>query len=79
MGKKMSAETVEKLMRINRDKHDSIFISGNKYGYKVDVNHPLISPLYDQFKFEIGCNILSDKERFQFENLIIQRYGKTKK
>ena len=73
MGKKMSPETVEKIARTNC-KHDSIFISGNKYGYKVNVNHPLISPLYDRFKDEIGSYILSDKERFQFEALIIQRF-----
>lgn len=75
MGKKMSPETVERIARINC-KHDSIFTIGNPYGYKVDVNHPLIRPLYEQFKDTIGSKILSDKERFHFEALIVQKFGK---
>ncbi len=77
----MSPETVEKIARINC-KHNSIIISGNPYGYKVDVNHPKIRPLYDRFKERIGRPIaypLSDRERFQFENFIIQRFERNKK
>lgn len=79
MGKKMSPETVEKFARISHDNDDSIFISGNECGYKVNITHPLIRPLYERFKEKIGCPIvypLSDRERFQFENLIIQKFGK---
>ena len=70
----MSPETVEKFARSSHDKDDSILITGNKYGYKVNVNHPRIRPLYERFKEKVGCNILSDRERFRFENSIIQKY-----
>lgn len=74
MGKRMSFETAEKLAKVNHDKDDSIFIFGNKYGYKVNISHPEIKPLYECYKRKIGCNILSDNERFQFESIIIQMY-----
>lgn len=75
MGKRMSFETAERLAKVNPDKDDSIFIFGNKYGYKVNISHPEIKPLYERYKRKIGCNILSDNERFQFESIIIQMYA----
>lgn len=82
MGGRMSFETAEYLARKGRhdNDNDSIFITGegNKYGYKVNVNHPQIQPLYEQFKKELKTPILSDRERFQFENIIISKYSKEK-
>lgn len=82
MGRRMSFETAEYLARKGRrdNDNDSIFITGkgNKYGYKVNVNHPQIQPLYEQFKKELKTPILSDRERFQFENIIISKYSKEK-
>lgn len=74
MGKRMSFETAEKLSRRDHSLDDSIFISENKYGYKINISHPKIKPLYERYKRKIGCNILSDSERFQFESIIIQMY-----
>ena len=54
MGKRMSFETAEKLAKVNHDKDDSIFIFGNKYGYKVNISHPEIKPLYERYKRKIG-------------------------
>lgn len=78
MGRRMSPETVEYLTRKGRrDNNDSIFITGvNKYGYKVNVNHPQIQPLYEQFKKKLKTPILSDTERLRFENIIISKYSK---
>ena len=58
------------------DQADSIFITGNKYGYKVNVNHPQIQPLYERFKEKMKTPILSDRQRFYFENIIISMFGK---
>jgi len=58
------------------DQADSIFITGNKYGYKVNVNHPQIQPLYERFKEKMKTPILSDGQRFYFENIIISMFCK---
>ena len=82
MGKRMSFETAEYLARKGKsdNDNDSIFITGagNKYGYKVNVNHPQVQPLYEQFKKKLKTPILSDRERFQFESIIISKFSKDK-
>lgn len=72
MGKKMSPETVEKIARINAEGNNSVFNSDNKYGYKININHPWVKPLYEKYKDKLGKNILSDAERFEFERIIIE-------
>ena len=52
MGKKLSPETVEKYARINAERNKSIFNSDNKYGYKINVNHPWVRPLYEKYKIQ---------------------------
>lgn len=76
MGKRMSFETAEKLAAINRSKNTSMFLPANKYGYTININHPKIKPLYEQFKKKIGCYILSDNERRRFEMAILQKIRK---
>lgn len=53
-----------------------ILITGNVYGYQIDISHPSIKPLYDRFKKWKGipdwCP-LSDEERFEFESYILKR------
>ena len=51
---------------------DSIFAKDNPYGYKINVNHPKILPLYQRYKDKIGERILSDQLRFEFEGIIIK-------
>ena len=58
------------------DKHDSIYAKPNKYGYKIAINHPKIKPLYERFKDSKNARILSDKERFEFEAIIISAIQK---
>lgn len=69
MGKKISWEDAERL-GVPKNKSESIYAPQNKYGYKININHPNIRPLYDKFKRSIGAIILSDTERLRFEALI---------
>ncbi len=76
MGKKMPFEAVEKLSGVDNNKNERMFLPANKYGYTININHPKIRPLYEQFKREVGCNILSDNERRRFEMEILQKIRK---
>lgn len=49
----------------------SIYAKPNSSGYKLNINHPLISPHYERFKRKCNTPILSDEERFEFERLMI--------
>lgn len=51
---------------------DTIYAKPNKYGFKINVNHPQIQPLYERYKEHIGEKILSDRQRLNFECLIFQ-------
>lgn len=70
MGKKLSWEDAEKLGSLKK-KDDSIILPPNKYGYRVNINHPKIRPLYERFKNKKCEIILSDKQRFEFEMIIM--------
>lgn len=48
----------------------SIFNNENPYGYRLNVNHPVIKKLYEGFKIKHGIRIPSDKERRQFEDAV---------
>lgn len=71
MGMKISWEDAEKL-GINDDAEESIFAKPNKYGYKININHPKINKMYERYKHRLGERILSDAQRFAFELLIFQ-------
>ena len=52
---------------------EPIYAPKNKYGYKINVNHPVIRGLYDRYKKWKGIKMIpSDKERFEFEHYIEQ-------
>ena len=68
MGKKNFYEDALKLGATTQN--DSIFALPNKYGYKININHPQIKPLYERYKSSIKAKILSDAERFDFERHI---------
>lgn len=70
MGKKIPYDTA--LRMVHTEPNDSIYAEPNKYGYKINVNHPKIRPLYERFKEKLGERILSDTQRFTFEMLIFQ-------
>lgn len=51
----------------------SIYAISNKYGYKYNVNHPLINDLYTRYKKGKGIaytHPLSDIERADFEKYV---------
>lgn len=56
----------------------TIYNPANKYGYKINVNHPDIRPFYEAYKQKIGAIILSDEERFTFENAVFKLLEKKK-
>lgn len=48
----------------------NIFNAQNKYGYKINVNHPQIKPLYEQYKKKYNILIPTNEERHKFEDII---------
>lgn len=68
MGKKLSWEDAEKLGSLSND-NGSIYARPNNYGYKYNLNNPVIKQLYERYKKKKGLpNFpLSDKERHNFE------------
>lgn len=75
MGKKISWEDSEKLAaHVNNDK--IILDKPNKYGYRININHPEIRPYYEHYKRKIGAIILSDAERLKFEAAVIRMLRK---
>lgn len=70
MGKKIDFDTALKLGGITPN--DSIYAKQNNYGYKLNINHPQIQPLYERYKEHLGEKILSDRQRYTFESLIFQ-------
>ena len=57
----------------------TVYANPNPYGYKLNINHPLISPHYERFKRKCNTPILSDEERFEFERLMIAWFEKKAK
>ena len=76
MGKKIDFDTALKLGGITTN--DSIYAKENKYGYKLNVNHPQILPLYERYKKKLGEKILSDTQRLTFETMIFKALQKKK-
>lgn len=56
---------------------DEIILLNNKYGYKVNISHSKIKPLYQRFKkwknIPNWCP-LSDDERLEFEGYILKNH-----
>ena len=45
---------------------DSIYNDHNPYNYRININHPIVLPIYEKYKAELGRG-LSDKDRAIFE------------
>ena len=74
MGKKLSWEDAEKYGHL--EENESIYAKPNKYGYKINVNHPDVKPYYDHYKRTLGAKILSDSERKRFEDAFLKMLEK---
>lgn len=59
--------------------NNSIFAPVNKYGYRINITHPKILPLYEEFKRRKNAIILSDEERIEFETIIFKMIEKRRK
>ena len=70
MGKKISWEDAEKLGRLDK-RNDDIILPPNKYGYRINISHPLIRPHYERYKHKLGEIRLSDAQRLEFEMIIL--------
>ncbi len=57
---------------------DTIYAKNNSYGYKINVNHPKIRPLYERYKEKVGERILSDRQRRHFELIIFEMIERRK-
>lgn len=72
MGKKMIFETAEKLSPVHDpDEPVSMRARRNKYGFRLNINHPLIRKMHDNYASKVGEKILSDAQRQDFENKAI--------
>jgi len=75
----VNAETGEKYsVKLNKedfeDKKTSPFTKKNPYNYHVNVNHPAVTPHYRKYQKFVGADVLSNKERFTFEQHILEEY-----
>jgi hypothetical protein len=58
----------------NSNKNNSVFLFNNPYGFKININHPLINTIYRRFKDYKRIpakSPLSNNERKEFENFLI--------
>lgn len=58
---------------------DGVIMPPNKYGYRVNIVHPAVAPLYERFRRWKGIprNFpLSDAERLEFESYILEKVEK---
>lgn len=52
---------------------DSVYNDHNPYNYRINVNHPIVLPIYEKFKAEYNRG-LSDKDRAVFEQQFEEWY-----
>ena len=58
---------------------ESIYTNNNKYGFRLNVNHPYINKLYLRFKASKGVGVnspLNDSDRMEFERVVIEQLKK---
>ena len=59
--------------------NNSIYAPLNKYGYRINITHPKILPLYEAYKKRKRAVILSDNERLEFEGIIFEMIKRKEK
>ncbi len=62
--------------RVPTDQSESIYLPLHPYGFRINIAHPRIAPLYERFRRWKGIPYgmpLSDDERFEFESYIIRK------
>lgn len=66
MGRKIPYDIAVGLGRIEHERQ-SLFAAPEAYPYKINIDHPKIRPLYEDYKKRLGERILSDGQRLTFE------------
>lgn len=85
MGRKIPFEQAMKMKSVIPKETDPIFINPakpNRYGYKINVNHPRIRPLFAAFHKHIGVPEsvpLTNAQRFQFEAMVMEMIRRKEK
>ena len=72
----------EKKYYDNRPKQTGVLLENNPYGFRVNVNHPLVRPYYE--RYQRYCHMpdwcpMSDDERREFEAYFLGEKKKPKK
>ena len=52
---------------------NSVYLESNRYGYRININHPSIRPLYEAYHRRIGVPLhihLTHIQRLQFDTLV---------
>lgn len=60
----------------------SVYTHNNPYGYRININHPKILPLYEKYCEKIGMPLhihLSRQQRLDFERIILRMIERTKR
>lgn len=79
MGRKIPFDQAEKIAKTaSVSENASIYTDPcpNKYGYKININHPRILPLYKAYQKHVGERILSDRQRLHFESVVLRMIQK---
>ncbi len=76
MGRKLPFDRAKKMASISANPSIYNDPCPNKYGYKININHPKIRPLYEAYQAHVGERILSDRQRLHFESIIFQMIQK---
>lgn len=73
MGKKIPYDQAMQIGRLKTD--GSIFTENNRYGYKININHPKIYPMYVRYHEKIGVPLhihLTTAQRLAFESAVMK-------
>lgn len=77
MGKKIPYDQAMKISRLQTD--GSIFTHKNPYGYKININHHAVYPLYVAYHEKIGVPLhihMTTAQRLHFESIIMRMIEK---
>lgn len=73
MGKKIPYDAEMKISRLETD--GSIFTTNNPCGYKININHPAIYPLFVAYHKKIGVPLyihMTTEQRLKFEEAVMK-------
>lgn len=57
---------------------NNMLCAPNRYGYKLNINHAKVKPLYERYKAKNNIRFnhpLSDAQRLEFETILLKHWG----